>query len=104
MTMFKGYAHMVDFFTSFDYPASDADNHAADLVLHPEVGKWVALGGGAYHLGEACRRLQALSQTTTPAGARALAAAGDGAAAPRVLDGFADLLPDCNNWPSCVPS
>ena len=44
-----------------DYPTSDADNHAADLVLHPEVGKWVALGGDAYHLGEACRRLQALS-------------------------------------------
>jgi len=75
-----------------DYPTSNADNHAADLVLHPEVGKWVALGGDAYHLGEACRRLQQLSQTAVPTGARALA--GDGAAAPRVLDGFADLLPD----------
>ena len=53
-----------------DYPTSDADNHAADLVLHPEVGKWVALGGDAYHLGEACRRLQELSQTVEPAGAR----------------------------------
>ena len=58
--------------------------------MHPEVGKWVALGGDAYHLGEACRRLQALTQTA-PAGARA---AGDETAAPRVLDGFADLLPD----------
>ena len=77
-----------------DYPTSNADNHAADLVLHPEVGKWVALGGDAYHLGEACRRLQQLSQTATT-GARALASiAGDGAAAPNVLDGFADLLPD----------
>jgi len=39
--------------------------------------------------------LQELSQTAAPTGARALTkAAGDGAAAPRVLDGFADLLPD----------
>ncbi|WLA61917.1 hypothetical protein [Bradyrhizobium diazoefficiens] len=75
-----------------DYPSSASDNHSANLVLHPEVGKWVALGGDAYHLGEACRRLQALSQTAAPAGA--LAVAGDGAPAPRVLDGFADLLPD----------
>ena len=79
-----------------DYPTSDADNHSADLVLHPEVGKWVALGGDAYHLGEACRRLQALSQTAAPTGARAADGCRrrDGAAAPRVLDGFADLLPD----------
>ena len=28
-----------------DYPASDVDNDAAGLVMHPEVGKWVALGG-----------------------------------------------------------
>jgi hypothetical protein len=77
-----------------DYPTSNADNHAADLVLHPEVGKWVALGGDAYHLGEACRRLQELSQTAAT-GARALTSiAADGAAAPNVLDGFADLLPD----------
>ena len=54
-----------------DYPASDADNEAAGLVMHPEVGKWVALGGGAYHLGEACRRLLALSQTAAPAAASA---------------------------------
>jgi hypothetical protein len=78
-----------------DYPASDADNHAARLVMHPEVGKWVALGGEAYHLGEACRRLQALAQTGAAAGARVLARAdGAGPPAPRVLDGFADLMPD----------
>ena len=76
-----------------DFPTSDADNQAADLVMHPEVGKWVGLGGDAYHLGEACRRLQALTQTA-PAGARGARAAGDEGAAPRVLDGFADLLPD----------
>jgi hypothetical protein len=81
-----------------DYPASDVDNDAAGLVMHPEVGKWVALGGGAYHLDEACRRLLALSQTTAPAGASRAAAltqaAGDEAAGPRVLASFADLLPD----------
>jgi hypothetical protein len=81
-----------------DYPTSDSDNHAADLVLHPEVGKWVALGGDAYHLEEACRRLQALSDTVEPAGARGAraltSAAGDVAAPARVLDGFAGLLPD----------
>lgn len=74
-----------------DYPTSSTDNHSANLVLHPEVGKWVALGGDAYHLGEACRRLQALSQTSASA---ATAAAGDGTPAPSVLDGFADLMPD----------
>ena len=74
-----------------DYPTSASDNHSANLVLHPDVGKWVALGGEAYHLGEACRRLQALSQTASPA---AMAVAGDGATAPRVIDGFADMLPD----------
>ena len=78
-----------------DYPSSASDNHSANLVLHPEVGKWVALGGDAYHLGEACRRLQALSQTATPSGARAAtAAAGDDTTAPRAIDGFADMLPD----------
>ena len=78
-----------------DYPTQRADNHSANLVLHPEVGKWVALGGGAYHLGEACRRLQALGQSGPPAATRAaLLAAGDGAAAPHVLDGFADVMPD----------
>jgi hypothetical protein len=78
-----------------DYPTSASDNHSANLVLHPEVGKWVALGGDAYHLGEACRRLQALSQTAAPSGARAAtAAAGDDTTAPRAIDGFADMLPD----------
>jgi hypothetical protein len=65
-----------------DYPASDADNHLAGLVLHPEVGKWVALGGGAYHLREASRRLHHLSALT------------GGDAQPRALHGFAALLPN----------
>jgi len=85
-----------------DYPSSDADNQAAGLVMHPEVGKWVALGGGAYHLGEACSRLLALSQTATPP--RALGADGrDGSTGPRLLDGFADLLPDKNKVAKLYP-
>jgi hypothetical protein len=78
-----------------DYPTSESDNRSADLVLHPEVGKWVALGGDAYHLSEACRRLQALGQAAPPAEAKTrMDAAGGGMATPRVLDGFANLLPD----------
>ncbi len=84
-----------------DYPSSDAGNHAADLVMHEEVGKWVALGGEAYHLGEACRRLYALSQTTGAEGARA-SGAGD-AAGSRVLEAFADLLPDGNKLAKLYP-
>ncbi|MFC9324302.1 hypothetical protein [Kitasatospora sp. NPDC057015] len=41
-------------------PTSDAENRDAALVLHPEVGKWVVLGGGAYHLTEAVDRLRSL--------------------------------------------
>jgi hypothetical protein len=85
-----------------DYPASDSDNHAAGLVMHEDVGKWVALGGGAYHLAEACRRLQALSRTPAPARGRA-ARAGDSAAGTRVLEGFADLLPDRNKLAKLYP-
>jgi hypothetical protein len=89
-----GVQNRIDVFV--DYPITPADNHAADLVLHPEVGKWVALGGGAYHLPEATRRLLALSETIGAAVARGAAAAGagDGIAHPSVLDGFADLLPN----------
>jgi hypothetical protein len=83
-----------------DYPSSDTGNHAADLVMHEDVGKWVALGGEAYHLTEACRRLYALSETAAPEGARA---AGDGGAGARVLDAFADLLPDPNKLAKLYP-
>ena len=79
----------------------DADNQAAGLVMHPDVGKWVALGGGAYHLGEACSRLLSLSESAAPA--RALGVGGRDAAGPRVLDGFADLLPDRNKVARLYP-
>jgi hypothetical protein len=73
----------VDVFIEF--PTTDIDNHAAGLVLHPEVGKWVALGGGAYHLPEAVRRLQELSDAS---------AARDAGGAPRLLEGFDGLMPE----------
>jgi hypothetical protein len=78
-----GVQNGVDIF--IEYPVSDADNRAAGLVLHPDVGKWVALGGGAYHLEEAVRRLQNLSES---------AAARDAGPAPRLIEGFRDLMPD----------
>ncbi len=40
-----------------DYPASDNDNEIAATMLNAEVGKYVALGGGAYHLKEAVSRI-----------------------------------------------
>ena len=67
-----------------DFPTTDADNEASALVLHPEVGKWVALGGDAYHLTEAVRRLGELGGGAADAGDRP---------APRLLAGFEDLLP-----------
>jgi len=84
-----------------DYPTSDADNQAAGLVMHPEVGKWVALGGQAYHLPEAARRLQMLAQSAPPAAA--MAAGRDVAMASRVLDSFSDLLPDANKVAKMFP-
>jgi hypothetical protein len=65
------------------YPKTDADNEAAAMLLHPEVGKYVALGGGD-HLVEAVQRLEQVT---------ALAGEGD-AEGPRVLRGYEGLLPD----------
>ncbi|KQV11924.1 hypothetical protein [Kitasatospora sp. Root107] len=42
-----------------DWPTSDLENRDAALVLHPEVGRWVALDG-APHLEEAAARLRTL--------------------------------------------
>jgi len=64
-----------------DFPTTGTDNAAAALVLNTEVGKWVALGGNAYHLTGATRRLTALSAQT-------------GDASPRLIAGFSGLLPD----------
>ena len=71
-----------------DYPTNDSDSNAAGLVMDPEVGKWVALGGDAYHLTTATDRLTALAATGDR---RTLDAGGS---RPRLLDGFDGLLPD----------
>jgi hypothetical protein len=41
-------------------PDCDRDRDAAALLLHPQVGTWVALGGGASHLSGAVSRLDQL--------------------------------------------
>jgi hypothetical protein len=65
-----------------DSPASARENSDAALVMHPEVGKWVALGGDAYHLSDATDRLGALSSTAEDT---------DGES--RLAQAFAGLLP-----------
>ena len=77
-----------------NYPKTDSDNAAAANLLHPEVGKWVALGGGANHLTDAVDRLRATVDLvaseagTDSAGLLAMEAAPIGA-----LRGYAGLLP-----------
>lgn len=54
-----------------------------DLVMNHDVGKWVALGGNAYHLKEATRRLSLLFTMNASDGPK-----------PKLLAGFKDILPD----------
>lgn len=65
-------------------PISQTDDQAASALLHPQVGAYVALGGGASHLTEAVARLDSL----TDAGAGT-----SDAARPAALRGFEGLLP-----------
>jgi hypothetical protein len=67
-----------------EFPTSGTENEAAGLALNTEVGKWVALGGEAYHLTEATRRL---GELVTHAGTDS---------EPRLLSGFRGLLPDAD--------
>ena len=41
-----------------DYPVSDEDNRVAALLMHPEVGKYIALNGNAVHLKTAVTRFK----------------------------------------------
>ena len=66
-----------------NFPRSVSDNEAAATLLHPEVGKYVALGGGAEHLVEAVQRIQKVA---------AMEGEGD-EAGPLVLRGYSDLAP-----------
>ena len=69
-----------------NYPQSDADNTTAATLLHPEVGVYVALGGGE-HLTEAVSRLNQVSSGLATGDAR-----GKGPA-PAALRGYAGILP-----------
>ena len=70
-----------------NFPQSDADNKAAATLLHPEVGKYVALGGGATHLTEAVSLLDEVFSVSR-------AAPTDTASAmPAAIRGYVDLLP-----------
>jgi hypothetical protein len=66
-----------------EFPTSDADNQATGLVLTDAVGKWVALGGDAYHLTDAAERLAVLDS-------------GDIGGQSQRLAGFTGLLPDAD--------
>lgn len=66
-----------------NYPQTTVDNEAAASLLHPEVGMYVALGGGAAHLAEAVTRLERVA---------ALGGEGD-QPAPKVRRAYVDLLP-----------
>lgn len=70
-----------------NFPQSNTDNEAASTLLHPEVGMYVALGGGAYHLTEAVSRLNKVFSSATSRGADA-----SGASAPAAIRGYEGLL------------
>ena len=48
-----------------DYPVSDADNEVAAHLLNDEVGKFVALGGGATHLTEAVKCIESAFEVSS---------------------------------------
>ncbi len=70
------------------FPSTAADNDAAATLLHPDVGKWVALGGNAPHLTEAVGRLRSLVSMGERGDRRGVAVE-----APAALRGYRGLLP-----------
>lgn len=76
-----------------NFPQTQLDNDAAAELLHPEVGKYVALGGGANHLTEAVTRLSRVMGATEEADDRGLrATAATTTERPKALRGFKGLL------------
>lgn len=73
-----------------NYPTSDAANDASVHLLHPEVGKWVALGGDAPHLTDAVSRLNGVQGMA----AEGFAEGDSGASAVKALRGYEGLLPE----------
>src|SRR5262249_16245668 len=76
-----------------NYPVKGRDNEAAANLLHPDVGKWVALGGGAYHLTEAVDRLNA---TLGSARLGAAEITSDEVPEVKALRGYAGILPEAS--------
>jgi hypothetical protein len=70
-----------------NYPVTPTDNDVAATLMHPEVGMYVALGGGANHLTDAVDRL---SRVFANGGGTADTA--DGGPAPAALRGYDGLL------------
>lgn len=75
-----------------NYPLTSTDNDVAATLMHPEVGMYVALGGGANHLTDAVDRLSRVFANGGGAGDSA-----DGGGAPSALRGYDGLL---KNLPS----
>src|ERR1700752_438601 len=75
-----------------NYPLTPTDNDVAATLMHPEVGMYVALGGGARHLTDAVDRLSRFFEN---GGGTGDTADGGGAApsARRGYDGLLDRLP-----------
>lgn len=68
-------------------PLTALDDDAANTLLHPQVGQYVALGGGATHLTEAVSRLDSLT------GGSARGDSDGRKVKPKALRGFDGLLP-----------
>jgi hypothetical protein len=51
-----GATDSIDIFV--DYPVTARDNDVIEQMMNPEVGKFIALGGHAYHLDEAVSRIE----------------------------------------------
>jgi hypothetical protein len=71
-----------------NYPLTSTDNNVAATLMHPEVGMYVALGGGANHLTDAVDRL---SRVFTNGGGTGDTADGGGGA-PAAMRGYDGLL------------
>jgi hypothetical protein len=71
-----------------NYPLNSTDNNVAATLMHPEVGMYVALGGGANHLSDAVDRL---SRVFTNGGGGTGDSA-DGGGAPAAMRGYDGLL------------
>lgn len=70
-----------------NFPLATADNNAAATLLDPQVGMYVALGGGATHLTDAVNRLNSVFAPTGAEGRDEAAGAGV------VMPGYEGILP-----------